>query len=340
MWRATIARFGVLAGLVILSGPHAFGNGKPKYPVIGTIERADGAFNKLLPPGVVIEKLAEGFKWSEGPVWVPNGDYLLCSDIPNNRVMKWKEGQGLSVFLKPSGYTGTATRSGEAGSNALLLDSSGRLILCQHGDRRMARLEKDGGFTTLCDRYRGKRLNSPNDAVLKSNGDLYFTDPPYGLAKGPDEPAREMNFCGVFRLSKDGQVTLLTDKMTRPNGLAFSPDEKTLYIAQSDPEKPVWMAFDVKPGGTLGDGRVFFDASAWVKKKLPGLPDGMKVDRDGNLFCTGPGGVNVFSPQGKFLGRINTGQPTSNCAFGDDGSVLYITANMYLCRIRTGTKGK
>jgi gluconolactonase len=313
--------------------------GKTPYPIIGAIERVDPRFDKLVSPGAKLEKLAEGFKWSEGPVWVRDGGYVLFSDIPNNRVMKWKEGQGLSVFLKPSGYTGSDPRGGESGSNGLVLDSKGRLVLCQHGDRRMARLEKNGTFTTLCDRYQGKRFNSPNDAVFKSNGDLYFTDPPYGLLKGPDDPAREMAFCGVWRLSKDGKVTLLTDAMTRPNGLAFSPDEKTLYVAQSDPEKPVWMAFDVLPDGTISKGRVFFDAAPWVKNKLPGLPDGMKLDRKGNLFCAGPGGINVISPDGAFLGRINTGQPTANCCFGDDGSVLYITANMLLCRIKTNTKG-
>jgi gluconolactonase len=311
---------------------------EPAYPTLGTIERLDPRFDKLVPPGAVLEKLAEGFKWSEGPVWVRDGQCVLFSDIPNNRVMKWKQGDGLSQFLKPAGYTGTDPRGGESGSNGLLLDRQGRLVLCQHGDRRVARLEKDGRFTTLCDRYQGKRLNSPNDAVFKSNGDLYFTDPPYGLTKGPKDPSRELDLCGVFRLSTDGKVTLLTDKMTRPNGLAFSPDEKVLYVAQSDPDKAVWMAFDVQPDGTIANGRVFFDATPWVKKKLPGLPDGMKVDGDGNLFCTGPGGVNLFSPDGAFLGRVNTGQPTANCCFGGDG-YLYITANMYLCRIKVTAKG-
>jgi gluconolactonase len=311
---------------------------KKPYPAVGTIERVDPRFDQLIPRDAVLEKLAEGFKWTEGPVWLREGQCLLFSDIPNNSVMKWKDGQGIGLFLKPSGYTGTAPRGGESGSNALVLDPDGRLVLCQHGDRRIARLEMDRRFKTLCDRYDGKRFNSPNDAVFKSNGDLYFTDPPYGLPKGPNDPDREMDFCGVFRLSTDGKVTLLTDKMTRPNGLAFSPDEKILYVSQSDPEQPVWMAFDVQPDGTIAHGRVFFDAKPWTKT-LKGLPDGMKVDRRGNLFCTGPGGVNIFSPDGTFLGRINTGQPTANCCFGEDGSVLYITANMYLCRIRTGTKG-
>src|SRR5205807_4266317 len=189
------------------------------------------------------------------------------------------------------------------------------------------------------DRYEGKRLNSPNDGVFKSNGDLYFTDPPYGMEKVWDDPARELDFCGVYRLSKDGKLTLLTKDMTRPNGIAFSPDEKTLYVANSDPEKAVWMAFDVKEDGTLGKGRVFFDATKWVGKERPGLPDGMKVDRKGNLFATGPGGVLVFAPKGKHLGTIATGVPTSNCAWGPDG-YLYVTADKALTRIKTLTKGK
>jgi len=310
-----------------------------KYPAVGTIERADPRFDELIPRDAVLEKLAEGFDWTEGPVWVRDGGYLLFSDIPRNSIMKWKEGEGISLFLKPAGYTGATPRGGESGTNGLLLDRQGRLVMCQHGDRRIVRVEKDKRWTTLVDRYQGKRLNSPNDAVFKSNGDLYFSDPPYGLPKGADDPGRELDFCGVYRVSTTGEVTLLTDTMTRPNGIGFSPDEKTLYVAQSDPQWARWMAFDVKPDGTLGQGRVFFSATWWVKQKLPGLPDGLKVDKRGNLFATGPGGVNVFAPNGAFLGRINTGVPTSNCRFGDDGSVLYVTANQWLCRIRTNTKG-
>jgi gluconolactonase len=322
------------------SGP-ALGQQKKTYPTIGTIQRLAPRFDKLIPRDAVLEKLAEGFEWTEGPVWVPKGGLLLFSDIPNNSVMKWKEGEGVSLFLKPSGYTGKEERGGEPGSNGLLLDAQGQLVLCQHGDRRLARLKRDGPFTTLADRYQGKRFNSPNDAVFKSNGDLYFTDPPYGLAKGPDDPARELDFCGVYRLSADGKLTLLTDKLTRPNGIGFSPDEKTLYVAQSDPERAVWMAFEVKDDGTLGRQRVFYDATRLVKAgKLKGLPDGLKVDRSGNLFAAGPGGVNVFSPDGTLLGRIDPGEATANCCFGDDGSVVYLTADMYLCRIKTSTKGQ
>ena len=202
-----------------------------------------------------VERIAEGFDWSEGPVWDRRGGFLLFSDVPRNTVFKWQQGKGVNVFLKPSGYTGTTPRGGEPGSNGLLMDSQGRLILCQHGDRRVARLEAGGTFTTLADRYNGKRFNSPNDGVFKSNGDLYFTDPPYGLIGLNADPAKELDFNGVYRLSaSDGKVTLLTREMTFPNGIAFSPDEKTLYVANSDPKKAIWMAFPVQDDGTLGAG--------------------------------------------------------------------------------------
>jgi gluconolactonase len=326
--------------MISTPGRPVLGQQEKAYPTIGTVERLDPRFDKLIPRDAKLEKLAEGFEWSEGPVWIRKGGYLLFSDIPNNSIMKWEETRGIGLFLKPSGYTGRAKRGGESGSNGLLLDARGRLVLCQHGDRRMARLEEDGSFTTLAGRYRGKRFNSPNDAVFKSNGDLYFTDPPYGLLKRADDPARELDFCGVYRLSTDGVLTLLTKEMTRPNGIGFSPDEKTLYVAQSDPKRAVWMAFDVKPDGTIDRGRVFYDATRFVgRENFKGLPDGLKVDQAGNLFATGPGGVNVFSPDGTLLGWINPGEATANCCFAEDGSVLYLTADMYLCRIKTSTKG-
>ncbi|MDA0814720.1 MAG: SMP-30/gluconolactonase/LRE family protein, partial [Verrucomicrobia bacterium] len=239
---------------------------------------------------------------------------------------------------EPSGYTGAGSYGGEPGCNGLLLDAKGQLVSCEHGDRRISVLTKDGGKRTLVDNFEGKRLNSPNDATFKSNGDLYFTDPPYGLPEQWDDPRRELDFCGVYRLSTDGKVTLLTEEMTRPNGIAFSPDEKILYVAQSDPAAALWKAFPVKEDGTLGKGRVFFDATAMVGKHK-GLPDGMKVDSAGNLWATGPGGVHVFSPGGVPLGRIDTGEATANCGWGGDGGVLYITADMYLCRIQTKAKG-
>ncbi len=309
------------------------------YPTLGGVIRMDPRLDALLPKDAKIEVLASGFDWSEGPVWVREEEgYLLFSDVPRNTVYKWTEKGGLSVFLKPSGYTGAGAYSREPGSNGLTLDRQGLLVSCEHGDRRVSRMTWNGGKTTIADNFEGKRFNSPNDAVVKSDGSVYFTDPPYGLPKQENDPTRELDYFGVFRVDPRGKVTLLTKELTRPNGLAFSPDEKTLYVAQSDPARAIWMAYPVKPDGSLGPGKVFFDATPWTKE-LPGLPDGLKVDRNGNLFATGPGGVNVFAPDGTHLGRINTEQATANCGWGDDGTTLYITADGYLCRIRTSTKG-
>jgi gluconolactonase len=305
---------------------------------LGTIERLDPTFDKLVPKDARLEILGSGFKWTEGPVWNKRGGgYLLFSDIPNNRINKW-DGKEITKYIEPSGYTGKTPRGGEPGSNGLMFDAENRLILCEHGDRRVSRLEPDGSKTTLADKYKGKRLNSPNDLAYRSNGDLYFTDPPYGLEKNWDDPARELDFCGVYRLSKDGKLKLLVKDLTRPNGIVFSPDEKTLYVGNSDPKIAIWMAYPVKTDGTLGKGKLFFDATAWVGKK-PGLPDGMKVDQSGNLFATGPGGVLVLTPEGKHLGTIATGVPTANCCFGEDGMTLFVAANDNICRIRLSTKG-
>lgn len=312
--------------------------GAAEPATLGAIERLEAAFDQLLPADAKIEVLAKGFTWSEGPVWVPQGGYLLFSDIPRNAVFKWQEGEGVSLFLCPAGYTGNTFYGREPGSNGLLLDAQGQLVACEHGDRRVSVLTKDGGKRTLVDNYRGRRLNSPNDGVFKSNGDLYFTDPPYGLPNGFDDPRRELDFCGVYRLAKNGELTLLTAEMTRPNGIGFSPDEKTLYVAQSDPEAAIWKAFPVQDDGTLGASRVLYDATAWVGQR-PGLPDGMAVDTDGRLWATGPGGVLVLTPDGQLLGRLNTGRPTANCAFGADGQTLFITADAYLCRVRTRVMG-
>jgi gluconolactonase len=323
--------------------------GTEKYPIFAKskIVRKDPRFDKLFPEGNALEKLADGFLWVEGPVWVKSGGYLLFSDIPRNAIWKWHKGKGKSIFLQPSGLADRtkADKLREPGSNGLRLDPKGRLVACDHGNRMVWRMDlKTRKKTVLADRYEGKRFNSPNDLVFNKNGDLYFTDPPYGLLlkKGGDDdmPGREMDYCGVFRLTADGKLTLLTKEMSRPNGIALSPDEKTLYVANSDPKQAVWMAFPVKADGTLGKGKVFYDVTSWVGKQKPGLPDGMKVDRQGNLFATGPGGVLVFAPDATLLGLIETGVPTANCAFGDDGSTLYVAADKSLCRIRLSTKGK
>lgn len=306
----------------------------------GVIHRVDARLDQLVPPGAKLEKLAEGFEWTEGPLWLPNEGCLLFTDIPRNTIYKWKEGEGVSVYLRPAGYTGEDPPGIELGANGLLLSPQGELVMCDHGNRCVSRLNAHN-FTRkiLADKYEGRRLNSPNDGVFKSNGDLYFTDPPYGLAGQNNDAKKELAFNGVYRLSKEGKLTLLTRELTYPNGIAFSPDEKTLYVAQSDPARAIWMAYEVLPDGTIANGRVFFDATPWVKQGRKGLPDGLSVDHAGNLYATGPGGVIVFSPEGRHLGTIATGEATSNCAFGDDGAMLYITADMYLCRIALTTKG-
>jgi gluconolactonase len=311
---------------------------------LGEIVRLDSKLDELLPKDAKIELLGAGFEWTEGPVWVPEGKsgYVLFSDIPHNSIMKWEYGKGVSLFMKPSGYTGVVDYGNEPGCNGLVLDPKGQLVACEHGDRRVSVLTKNGGKRTIVDNYQGKRLNSPNDACFKSNGDLYFTDPPYGLPGNFDDPRRELDFCGVYRVQfgADGvnKVTLLTDQMTRPNGIAFSPDEKFLYVAQSDPKAAVWMKYPVKDDGTIGAGTVFFDSTQYVGKHK-GLPDGLKTDKAGNVWATGPGGVWIFDPSGKPLGRIDTKEATANCCWGDDGTVLYITADMYFCRVKTTTKG-
>ncbi len=335
--------------LLAASGVPAAEPGADVLPTVGSIERLDPRFDALVPPAAAIEVLASGFAWSEGPVWVSNdrtglpAGSLLFSDIPHNRIHRWQPGKGLAIFMEPAGFTGPAGYGNERGSNGLTLDREGRLICCEHGDRRVSRLEPGGGKKTLADSYRGKRLNSPNDAVVHSSGAIYFTDPPYGLPKGWDDPRRELDFCGVYRLAADGTLTLECDSMTRPNGIALSPDEQTLYVAQSDPAAPIWRAFAVAADGTLADGktggRVFFDATALAKTRR-GHPDGLKVDAAGNLFATGPGGVLVFAPDGTHLGTLLTGQATANCAFGEDGKTLFITADSLLCRVRLATKGR
>ena len=333
-----ISALGLVSYLAFALFPPASADGTGQAATqLGNIERLDKRLDKLVPADAKLEKLGDGYHWVEGPVWNRKEGFLLFSDIPANAIIKWKAGVGMGQYLSPSGYTGKAPFTGrEPGSNGLTYDAAGHLVLCEHGDRRVARLEKDGSKTTLADRYEGKRLNSPNDLAYKSNGDLYFTDPAYGLPKTFDDPQRELPFCGVYRLSKDGKVTLLTRDLKAPNGIAFSPDEKRLYL--SDSAQGLWMVYDVKADGTLGTGRVFVDGKKWTSARK-GAPDGMKVDKYGNVFASGPEGIYVFAPDGTHLGTIETGVPTANCAWGDDGSMFYITANTAVYRIRTTTRG-
>ncbi|HEX8310042.1 MAG TPA: SMP-30/gluconolactonase/LRE family protein [Chthoniobacteraceae bacterium] len=308
------------------------------YPTMGKITRADPGLDKLIAKDAVIEKLAEGFKWAEGPVW-KNGE-VLFSDVPQNKIHRWKEGQKTAeVFLTPSGGIESTPEFREPGSNGLAVDAASNLLICQHGARRVARLEADGRQTSLADRVGDKRFNSPNDLVVAKNGDLYFTDPPYGLTGTDKSPLKELPYNGVFRLTKAGVVSVVTKDVDWPNGIALSPDEKRLYVAVSDGAKPRIMAFDVQQDGSVANGGVFFDAEPLKGSGRHGSCDGLKVDQAGNIFATGPGGVLIISPEGKHLGTIETGKATANCGWGDDGSTLYITAQDTLCRVKTLTKG-
>jgi gluconolactonase len=313
---------------------------KAGYPAVGRIERFDPRLDALVPSGAVLERVADGMDWTEGPVWDVKSGALLFSDVPRNVILQWKEGAGVTERVRASGYSGKEPFAGrEPGSNGLVFDSQGRLVTCQHGDRRIVRRETDGSVTVIADRYDGKRLNSPNDLVFKSNGDLYFTDPPFGLPGTFDDPNKELPFQGVYRVTPDGRITLLTSELSAPNGIGFSPDEKTLYVSNSDRRHPIWMAYPVLPDGTLGRGTQFAEATAWVKE-TEGVADGLKLDRNGNLFGAGPGGIHVFAPDGTRLGRIETGVKTGNLNWGEDGSVLYIAANHWILRLRTSTRGK
>jgi len=306
----------------------------------GQVKRLDPALDKLVPAGAVVEKVAGNLQFAEGPVWVRNGGYLLFSDIPANAIMKHTAAGDLSAFRKPI-FAHDFPSGIQIGTNGLTLDSAGRLIACEHGNRRVSRTEKDGTITTLADRYEGKRLNSPNDVVVRRrSGDIYFTDPNSVARNNPPDPNNyfkgEVGFNGVYRVTSAGKLELLIKDMPYPNGLAFSPDEKKLYIANTRPEK-FWMVYDVEDNGALANGKKFLDVN---QEPGDGVPDGMKVDRLGNLYATGPGGVLVISPAGKHLGTIAVPEIAANCAWGDaDGKTLYITARTGLYRIKLKVAG-
>ncbi|MDA7877870.1 SMP-30/gluconolactonase/LRE family protein [Akkermansiaceae bacterium] len=313
--------------------------GEETRPTIGSIEVLDPALEKLIASDAKIEVLASGFDWSEGPAWDKKNSRLLFSDVPQNKIYQWSEKSGLSVYLSPSGYTGPDEYSREPGSNGLAFDKNGLLHFCEHGDRRVSALTPDrGGKMTVADRVDGKRFNSPNDLCLHPDGSIYFTDPPYGLPQGDKDPRRETGIFGVYRIAPDGKVTTVISNLDRPNGVALSPDSKTLYIAQSQGGKAWILSYPVKADGSLGKETLLYDATP-LSKELPGAPDGLKTDTLGNIWCTGPGGVLILTAEGKLLGRILTGQRTANCGFGDDGSTLYMTADSYLLRVKTNVIG-
>lgn len=304
----------------------------------GSFERTDPAFSEIVADNASIEILAEGFQWSEGPLWVESEKMLLFSDVPKNIVHKWTEEKGLETYVTPSGYSGEGQYSREPGSNGLTLSPDNKLVLAQHGDRRIAFMDAplnapEPRFVALADKFEGKRFSSPNDVIFRSNGDVFFTDPPYGLPKQAEDPTREIEFNGVYKLSR-GEVSLITDSLTRPNGIAFLKGEKTLLVANSDPGKAIWYAFDLDENDAVSNARIFYDATPNVKAGEKGLPDGFKVDKNGNVFASGPGGIWVFNPDGKVLGRILLPVPTSNCALTPDGKTLFATAHMNLVRVK------
>ena len=331
-----------LAGLAVACGaPEPATDAEPAAPapaspeVVGSVLRIDPRLDAIVPPEARIEKLAEGFVFSEGPVWDRRESRLLFSDVRGNAAYAWTEAGGARTFIDPV-YEGDLAGLRSYGSNGLTIDAEGRLILCEHGNRVISRLEADGSRTTLVGEYEGRRLNGPNDATYASDGWLYFTDPGSGLEGRDESPLRELDFNGIYRLGPEGELELLHRDQPRPNGIALSPDETTLYVANSAADDIRWMAYDIGADGASNP-RVFFaidDAQG-----AAGVADGMKVDLAGNVFATGPGGVWVLSPEGQHLGTIVTGEVTANVAWGDDGQTLYMTASTGLYRVRLATAG-
>ena len=314
------------------------------------IDRLDPAADRIIPKGAMLERVATGFKWVEGPIWA--GNSLFFAEIPSNTIRKWTPEAGVSIFLQPSGYKGSEPYGGpESGSNGMTLDVRGRLTVAGHAQRdvyRFESLDPKGPFTILADTYQGKKLNSPNDLVYRSDGSLYFTDPPYGLRTQKDtDTEKQLKVNGVYRIphaleQKPGasparaELQLLVTDLTRPNGIAFSPDEKYLYVNNSEPKK-IWMQYRVQPDGTVTEPKLLYDATADTR---PGAPDGMKVDVQGNIYSTGPGGVWIFSPDGKPLATIVMPEKSANCTWaGPDRKTLYITASSGVYRVHLNIAG-
>jgi len=317
------------------------GAASPPFPAIGYITAFDPAFDEVIAADARIEKLADGITWAEGPAWIGSGGYLLFSDVPKNRIYRWSEQDGLAVFLEPSGYAGADDGTlREPGANGLFAESQGTVLLADSGSRGIARLDpRTKQKTMLATRFEGHRFNSPNDLVRSHGGAVFFTDPPYGLQGIEHSPVRELAFSGVYRLDPDGSVHLLDDSLKFPNGIALSPDGRHLYVSNSDPANPVWMVYALDAHGAVRGKHVFADATDLVRAGDQGNPDGMCMAADGRLFSAAPGGLLVFSPAGKRLGRIATGSVVSNCEFGDDGHTLYMTSSSFIARVRVKVRG-
>jgi gluconolactonase len=325
-----ISLFALLAQVFI-------GSAQTPNAEIGTIEFVSDELSRLIKKEAKVETIAEGFQFTEGPFWVSKENMLLFSDVPANTVYKWTEAKGKEVYLQPGGYTDTAKRGGFMGPNGLAISSDGKLLICQHGDRRIASMDAPltapaPSFKTVAGAYDGKRLNSPNDLFLARNGDLYFTDPAYGFERGVRDPKKETPWQGVYKMDKSGKISLLIDSIEAPNGIAIFPDGKTLLVSNSDGRKKKWYAYDIAANGSLANARVFYDAS---NERAPGGCDGFKIDKQGNVFAAGPGGIWIFTKAGKLIGKIKmNGVTAANCALAPDDKTLYITATKYLLRVK------
>ncbi len=336
MIRQTFAA--AFAALILAAAP------APSPPVAATVQRAAKALDALIRRDAKVEKIADGFTWSEGPVWVRGGGYLLFSDVPENKMYRWSASDGATLFLQPSGYAGSDLAPfREPGSNGLEAGPPGSnsILVADSGSRAIARLDlatKRKQF--LIERYEDKRFNSPNDLVRGPDGSIWFTDPPYGLKDLDASPVKELKVNGVYRLTRGGKVTLIDGALAFPNGIGLSSDARTLYVSNSDPKHAVIMAYKLSPTGAVLSRRVFKDMTALAAKGLPGLPDGMSIDARGNLWASGPGGLYIFTPDGRELGHIDAGTAISNCAFGGpDGKTLFMTAGHEILRMRTNVKG-
>lgn len=302
---------------------------------VATVEELSPDLRSIISAHWNAEVIADSLIWSEGPLWVESEKMLLFSDVPKNTIYKWTSAKGKEIYLSPSGYTGSKPRGGEPGSNGLLLDNKGRLVLCQHGNRKMALMDAPlnkpaAKFITLADNYQGKKFDSPNDAAYHRNGDLYFTDPPYGLENNVKDSSKAAPYQGVYTVGKEGKVVLLTDTLTRPNGIAIFPDGKTVLIANSDFRKPYWYAYDLKADGTFTNGRIFHSALQSGR----GIPDGLKIDSKGTVFASGPGGIWILNKSGVLLGKIKINSAVSNCALSGDEKTLFVTADKRVLKIQ------
>lgn len=305
---------------------------------MGSIEFISPELSSLIKKEAKIEVLADGFTFTEGPLWLDKEKMLLFSDIPANTIYKWTEAKGKEVYVKPGGYTGTEPRGGFLGPNALYKTKDGKLWVCQHGDRRIARMDAPldvpkSSFTTIAGAYDGKKLNSPNDLFMAANGDLYFTDPAYGFEKGFNDPKKELSFQGVYKMDKSGKISLLIDSIQAPNGIGIFPDGKTLLVSNTQGRGRGWYVYDIAENGALENGRVFFNPG---NTREAGGCDGFKIDKKGNVFAAGPGGIWIFTKEGKLIGKIkmNNNLTAANCALSPNGKTLYITATTYLLRVK------